>query len=173
MLEATWRLIEESPCWRLPEMSRSLVERSVHSSALEAISSSGGAAWKAHAERVSGVRRGDERQADLNLIDRTTPYSETIFSDTDGPVATRLGQGDRRVSFEQPFTGPFGLMVDELVVRAAWVADVAPTGTKASSVIVHDGVARFVFGNKAFIYDRHGLRKAKAASDEIADDDGP
>ena len=109
----------------------------------------------------------------MNLVDRTKPYSETTFSDNDDPVATRLGQRDRRVRFEQPFTGPFGLMVDELVVRAPWVAGIAPSVYTASAVMVYDGVARFVFGDKAFIYDRHGLRRAKAAPEETADDDGP
>lgn len=172
VLEATWRLIEEYPSWRIPEMSRLLVERSVHSSALNGVATSGGAGWEAHAQRTIGTQRGETRQADLNIVDWTTPYSETTFSD-DERIPTRLGEGDRRVRFAQPFVGPFKLSVDELIVPGRWALDASSTEETPSVVATTDGVTTFRFGGKQFKYDRHGLNLFKHKRDEAANDDGP
>lgn len=172
ILEATWRLVEEFPEWRIPEMNRTLVEHSIHSRALDAVSAQGGPRWQAHAQQVLGAVRGAARQAGLNIVDWTTPYSETTFPD-DGRVPTRLGEGDRRVTFEQPFPSPFGHPVSELVVRAWWATGVPPDVAAATAVTSVGGITSFQFGVRKFVYDRHGLRLDKAAKEEALDDDGP
>jgi CRISPR-associated endonuclease/helicase Cas3 len=160
MLEATWRLIEERRPWRIPEMSRLLVERSVHSSALNAISASGGGNWQAHEQQTLGTQRGETRQADLNIVDWTTPYSETTFSE-DVRIPTRLGEEDRSVRFAQPFESPFGLSVDELTVPGRWTLGVSPTEVSARNIRTINRVTTFQFGDKQFLYDRLGLRLDK------------
>lgn len=174
MLEATWRLADETPTWRIPEMNRALVERSLHSEALEAISAAVGPRWEAHAQTMLGTRRGETRQADLNLVDWTAPYSETTFSD-DERVPTRLGESDRRVHFTYPFESPFGFRVDELTVPGRWVLGVPSSEESADAVTSLGRVTAFEFGGRKFVYDRHGLRRAKAEHEEkaIADDDSP
>lgn len=171
-LEATWRLLEETSNWQIPEMNRALVERSIHSIALDAISASGGGHWPAHAQRTLGTQRGEARQADLNLVDWTQPYSATTFSD-DERVPTRLGDGDRRVHFELAFESPFGFLVNELTVPARWALGVPSAEETAHGVTCAERISRFQYGGKAFVYDRHGLRLWKETHDEIADDDGP
>ena len=118
MLEATWRLIERHLEWRIPAMSRHIVESTLHSSVLAAIADEGGTRWQMHAIQMMGIERGQSRQADLNLVDWTKPYGETSFpSALDQRIMTRLGEGDRRVRFEPPVTGPFDSMISEQSYR--------------------------------------------------------
>jgi len=170
VLEATWRQVEEKPRWRIPEMSRVLVELSIHSAALQAVTPNGDARWQLHEQQILGGQRGASRQADLNLIEWARAYSETSFADGEH-IPTRLGEGDRRVRFEQPFRSPFGTHVEDLVLPARWVRGVAPTEETATSVVRHDGATRFQFGGRTFVYDRHGLRRSTDESEDT-DDDG-
>lgn len=171
VLEATWQVIEAAVTWSIPSMNRSIVERSVHSSALEAISASLKGDWEAHGQYIRGTERGESRQADLNLIEWSTAYSETTFAEH-VHIPTRLGEGDRRVCFEVPFTGPFGLPVTELTLRATWASGVPADEYLATAVVSRDGMVRFQFGDRKFVYDRHGLRRAGDDRDDVADD-GP
>jgi CRISPR-associated endonuclease/helicase Cas3 len=174
ILEATWRLIEKHSLWRIPDMNRHLVEGSVHSSATDAIAREGGPRWQAHANQVTGAERGQQRHAQLNLVDWSKSYAETSFpSSLDERITTRLGEGDRLVRFQQAAAGPFGHTVGELVLRAWWVRDLPANAEFAEGVFNLDGVTRFRFGGKAFVYDRLGLRPETASSQELAADDGP
>lgn len=164
ILEATWQLIERHPHWRVPEMNRILVEQSVHSEALQAISAKHGERWLRHAMQTIGAERGQSRQADLNVIDRTKPYSETSFPDTLERISTRLGEGDRRVRFQPPVKGPFGLSVRQLELRASWTTGV-PDGETASVTKSAGGITRFLFGGRAFVYDRFGVRPDQLQKD--------
>jgi CRISPR-associated endonuclease Cas3-HD len=122
ILEATWRLIEKHREWRIPVMNRHLVENSLHSEVLSAVVGEGGERWQAHANQKMGSVLGQRRQADLNLVDWSTPYGQTaIPSGVDQRIMTRLGEGDRRVRFQTPLMSPFGQTVGELVLRAWWV----------------------------------------------------
>jgi CRISPR-associated endonuclease/helicase Cas3 len=173
VIEATWREIESCRTWRIPEMSRRLVENSLHSEALARVCGGGPAEWKAHAQWAQGTMRGEGRQAQLNLVDWTTPYSESMFPDGER-VPTRLGEGDRAVKFVPGFTGPFRFTVYELVLPERWVRGVAPTEDAARDVEQVGGATRFRFGSKWFNYDRHGVRPWHIDDKEPRDDDdGP
>jgi CRISPR-associated endonuclease/helicase Cas3 len=173
MLEATWRLIEKHSEWRIPTMNRHLVESSVHSEVLDAIASDGGVRWQAHANQMLGARRGQQRQADLNLVDWSKPYSEMSFpSSADQRIVTRLGEGDRRVRFGRSVVGPFGQDLDELVLRAWWVSGVPSDVQFAEDVSTTDSVTFFRFGGRHFVYDRLGLRPDRTLPSD-GDDDGP
>lgn len=170
VLEATWRLIENRSTWDIPAMNRELVELSLHPSALNEITAEKGAEWDLHGQRVIGSRYGEARQAHLNLVDWTQPYSEASFSD-DVRIPTRLGDSDRRVEFDSPFLSPFGFRIAELTVRAAWTMDIPADEYMGRLEASSGDVTRFVFGEKSFIYDRLGLRKS-FRDEEGGEDDG-
>jgi CRISPR-associated endonuclease/helicase Cas3 len=179
VLEATWRLIENGRDWKIPMKNRELVEGSLHSEALRVVASEGDPRWEAHAQSMMGTHRGETRQADLNLVDWTHPYSETTFPDSkDERILTRLGEGDRRVRFPERFKSPFGFQVNELTLPGRWALGVPTTEENATAVMSAGGRTEFEFGGRKFVYDRHGLRRlavprpnAKEAA--VGDDDGP
>jgi CRISPR-associated endonuclease/helicase Cas3 len=174
ILEATWRLIEAHPVWRIPAMNRHLVERSLHSSVLTALVEERGERWRAHAIQVLGARRGEARQADLNLVDWASPYAEMSFPTAgEQRIPTRLGESDRLIRFEVPVTGPFGRAVTELAVRAAWARDIPPDAEFAEGLTNNSGALTFTFGGRPFTYDRFGLRPQATRSKEVDEDDGP
>jgi len=178
VLEATWRLLEAEGHWRIPEMNRHLVEGSLHSSVLAAIVGQLGGRWQAHAESIAGQTFGQKRQAALNVVDWSRPYADTGFPDRfEQRIGTRLGEGDRRVTFSGHTTGPFGRDLWELRIPPHWAAGVEDECTAADDVRVEGGAVSFRFGHRAFLYDRLGLRPASSGgrSDrkEEPHDDGP
>jgi CRISPR-associated endonuclease/helicase Cas3 len=140
-------------------MNRLLVEHTVHSEELQAIAEESGDRWRAHANQVIGTLRGHQRLAQLNLVDWSKPYAETSFSSVlDQRISTRLGEGDRRVSFARPVEGPFGNPIDELMLRAWWVAYLPSDADTADDVVVAQGRITFRAAGRLFVYDRLGLR---------------
>jgi CRISPR-associated endonuclease/helicase Cas3 len=178
ILEATWRTIERHSVWRIPSMSRSLIESCLHSTALVGIVSSGGPSWQLHEMQMIGQDAGMRRQAELNLVDWSIDYgdSRNCFPDTpEERIFTRLGEGDRRVLFEPVFVGPFGSAVRELSVRASWARGAGAEENVAREVNSRCGATRFAYGDRWFVYDRLGLRPDGGPSPQkdVHDDDGP
>jgi CRISPR-associated endonuclease/helicase Cas3 len=174
ILEATWRLIEAQPEWRIPAMNRHLVEHSLHSSVLDAIVRDADPRWHAHAVQMIGTVRGQARQAELNLVDWSQRYADMSFpTEADQRITTRLGEGDRRVHLVPPVASPFGYTVAELVLPGRWTSGIAPDVESAEGIASAGGVTRFVFGGNAFVYDRLGLRPKAQPSKEVSEDDGP
>jgi CRISPR-associated endonuclease/helicase Cas3 len=166
IIEATWRLIETHREWRIPEMNRLLVERSLHSAVLDGIVEAGGSRWRSHAIEMMGVVRGHARQAELNLVDWTRSYAHSSFpSSSDQRITTRLGEGDRLVHFEPPVTGPFGDPVEELVLLPWWVAGLPADLATAEDVTARGGAIQFEVGPHSFVYDRLGLRRRPRGDD--------
>lgn len=165
ILEATWRQLERLEELHLPEMARQLVEGSLHTESLAAICRELGARWSSHADYMLGTIRGESRQADLNLVDWASPYSETAFPDGER-IGTRLGEDDRRLRFKPEIATPFGNRASELVIPGRW-SDGAGDSEEYASQVINDGKhTRFCFGDRAFVYDRLGLRPHE---DEIAE----
>ena len=172
ILEATWRVIESGPEWLIPSMCRRIVEGSLHSQALDAIVQSGDDRWRAHGMMMEGSSFGQQRLADLNVVDWSRPYSETAFPDgTDERILTRLGEGDRRARFAPWVPGPFGMLVDELTLPARWTRDVDPERDRAEHVVAAAEAVMFQFGGREFTYDRLGLRPAGWFGSPRADDE--
>jgi CRISPR-associated endonuclease/helicase Cas3 len=172
ILEATWRLLEQYDDWHTPAMSRFLVENSLHSGVLAAQVQQGGGRWKAHEIQMLGTKRGQTRQADLNLVDWSRFYKDMSFpSSADQRIPTRLGEGDRIVRFPAPVQGPFEAALTDLVVPAWMVRDLPTDVETASDVSVVQSTVHFRLGNNRFLYDRLGLRTRQV--EEVHDDDGP
>jgi CRISPR-associated endonuclease/helicase Cas3 len=159
IIEATWRLIESHPGWRLPEMNRMLVERSLHSQILAGIVHGGAAKWRDHEIQVIGAGRGHARLAQLNVVDWTHPYADSSFPDaSDQRIQTRLGEGDRLVHFNPPIMGPFSNAVEELVIPA-WLVRGLEADIDTAGRVRGAGTIHFDLGPYSFVYDRLGLRR--------------
>ena len=164
ILEATWRQLETHTTLVIPEMNRQLVEYTTHPEALTEITKKLGGAWLAHQQRVDGVRLANRGVASLNVVRRDKLIGDlaACFPDKldDRRITTRLGEDDRRLTFETPFIGAFGGKVRELNVQA-WLSEgVASDGAASArpegeSVVITSDTATFV-------YDRLGLRRGDA-----------
>ncbi len=172
VIETTWRLLESHPDIAVPDDCRELVEGALHPEVLDRIAATGGPAWRAHAQRVTGVWLADARLAGLNLADWGVEMGEASAlyppKDTGRRIQTRLGEGDRLVRFDPPFAGPFGNPVAVLTVPA-WLAGVLPAEAAPTDVEATQGGARFRLGERALVYDRWGLRPAPAEAEPAED----
>ncbi len=157
-VEATWRLIEECHTWEIPAMNRHLVEGATHPEALANIVGQLQGLWSQHETYILGIRGADRSHGDLVLLPRHRPFGEELFpTDLNERIKTRLGEGDRRVTFEPGIESPFGTWIKELTLPAHYVPD-GVEGETADRLDTKDRVLRFVFAGRAFTYDRLGLR---------------
>jgi CRISPR-associated endonuclease/helicase Cas3 len=172
VIEATWRLIEEKPAWSIPGMNRLLVEQALHTERLDRVVAEGGARWQAHSAHVIGQQMGNRRSADLNLVDRSQPYWSTPFPD-ERRIPSRLGEGDRRVTFRAPPMSPFDHPVREVNLKAMWTAGVPDETSEASDVESLAQGFSFRYGPRAFVYDRYGVRPddSRTSTRELREED--
>ena len=163
ILEATRRRLERDGKLRIPAQNRELVEVTTHPDELERLASELGPTWQKHRTATNGKVFAERGVAAINVIDRRARFGDYSFGDgLDQRVASRLGESDRRVIFEQPFEGPFGGKLRELTIPGWLVTgvqdeDVMPNEVEVTRSDV-DTMLRFSFGNRRFIYDRMGLR---------------
>ena len=164
VLEATRRLIDEHPEWRIPAMNRELVERATHPDALEAITAEMGEAWRAHANSTEGGYISDRQTALSNVVSLDKSFFEdnrdVIFGSSEERIRTRLGDDRIEIAFDpQPFS-PFdpSRSIDKLAVSADWLkGEEVPETVEATA---SEGGFDFSVGDRKFRYDRKGLRRA-------------
>jgi CRISPR-associated endonuclease/helicase Cas3 len=156
MVEASWRVLEASDMWSIPDDNRHLVEDATHPAVLRAIVGNGDDRWVAHQKHIMGQDYADRVMHDLASIDRSKPFGDELFGADIDQIKTRLGQNDYRVLLPEAALGPFDAMIDELSV-SAWQLDDPPETEEAASVTAFEGGFRFVFSGHAFRYDRLGL----------------
>jgi CRISPR-associated endonuclease/helicase Cas3 len=166
ILEATRRRLERNGELRIPAQNRELVETTTHPEALQALAASLGGLWPKHHQSVKGRYFAHLGIAALNLVEREAHFGGYSFSDTglSERVASRLGESDRRIEFERPLKGPFGLLVRHLNIPGWLVHDVAAGPNTAPTDVVasappEEQALRFTFGGARFLYDRFGLRR--------------
>jgi CRISPR-associated endonuclease/helicase Cas3 len=168
VLEATRDVCLARPLLAIPKDNRWLVEQTTHPEALAAVVKRGGAAFEAHARKVDVSAIVQRQIAALHVVDREKHFGEYAFPDreTSGRIATRLGESDRLIEFEQPFRSAFGSWVRQLKIPH-WMARELPAQPQASAN-VQDKVAYIRVTDAAgaigarFVYDRLGLRAATA-----------
>lgn len=172
ILEATWRTLEARSDLEIPQMNRALVEAATHPRRLDAITVELPEPWAAHAQHVRGVTLADRRMAARNLADWSSPFSEASFpsGELDRRIQTRLGEGDRLVTFDPPTGGPFGSPVARLTIPA-WLARGVSADESARDVTVSDTCLSFRYGRHCFRYDRLGLRREPAGEEASPDSD--
>ena len=163
-LEATRRLIDKHPEWRIPAMNRELVERATHPDALESVTTEMGEAWRAHANSTEGGYIGDKQTARGNLVRLDKSFFEdnrdVVFGSAEERIRTRLGDDRIDIAFDPPPVSPFdpSREIDKLAVSADWLKgqEVPETVETTAS----EGGFDFSVGDRKFRYDRKGLRRA-------------
>ena len=163
VLQATRRLIAEYREWRIPQMNRRLVERATHPEALEAIVRELGDEWRVHANSVTGGMLAEGLTADSAIIRRDksffTDNRDVLFGTAEEKIRTRLGDEGIDVEIVPPPPSPFegGGAIEKVAVPARWLGGAAVDGPVTPSLA--DGGFTFRVGDRAFRYDRLGLRR--------------
>ena len=163
ILEATRRLIDEYPQWRIPEMNRELVERATHPAALEAIVQEMGERWQEHAIRVKGEQLADVMAGGSAVIRFDKSFfadnGAVVFPGNEESIRTRLGDERVEIAFDPPAASPLGgPAVARLAMPLRWLggAEIPPAPI---AVAEGDGGFEFGVGSRRFRYDRLGLRR--------------
>ncbi len=157
-LEATRRLVEGEPLWRIPAMNRRLVEAATHPDALNAIVAEMG--WQDYARDATG-KFAAERQ----LGERVAYKKNGAFADgfrplaDEGAVRTRLGGEGAVLTLPPGTTGPFGGEITRLALPAHWSqglkGDEVPQARTEGEALV------LALPDRAFLYGRGGLRRGR------------
>ena len=163
ILEATARLVEERPVWRIPQMNRELVERSTHLDALKVIENKLGNDWIKHGGDMvgAGIAGGLTAQSAVVRRDGSFLYEnrDILFGSLEEKIRTRLGDEGIKVEFEPPPPSPFSpaTTVAEIAIPAH-MGGVQPGREPVEPDLIEGGFA-FQFGGREFRYDRLGLRR--------------
>ena len=164
ILEATRRLIDEYPQWRVPEMNRELVERATHPEALDAITAELGDEWKDHAISTEGGHIADVQTARGHTIRREksffTDNREVCFPSDDQRIRTRLGDDRVEITFDPPPTSPFDptRTIDRLAMSARWLPGIEPSDAVEPTPSDAGGF-EFRVADRRFRYDRLGSQR--------------
>ena len=164
ILEATRRLIDKYPEWRIPEMNRLLVENATHPDALEAIVEELGDDWRVHGNRVKGGELADGLTAASAVVQRDKSFfldnREVLFGSDEERIRTRLGDEGIEVQFDPPPASPFdaGRRIETMTIANHLLRGAeAPDGPV--EVAEAEGGFAFAVGGRRFRYDRLGLRR--------------
>ena len=164
ILEATRRLIDEHREWRIPEMNRMLVERATHPDALETIVlEMGEGDWRVHANSVEGGEIAEGQTAGSAIIRRDQSFfrdnHDMLFGTAEERIRTRLGDEGIDVELDPQPPSPFDSSgrVARMTVPVRWLGGVTVDGPVAP--VESNGGFTFRIGDRAFRYDRLGLRR--------------
>ena len=168
VLEATRRRINEhsenGEPWKIPQMSRELVEGATHPEALAGIVADMGDDWRLHANEMEGARMANNLTAQQALVRTDKAFypeednQDVAFGTFEEAIRTRLGDEGIEVEFDPQPTSPFSAetTISELTIpehlRGGQVSDIPITPNLV------DGGFTFALGNREFRYDRLGLR---------------
>ncbi len=158
-VEATWRLLEEYPRIKIPEMNRILVEKATHPQMMEDIKNERGGVWEEHFNKVIGIMCAGRGASFLAMFDWDEPFGEIRFAGLEEKISTRLGENDRIATFPEVRQSPFGNQLKSLRLPGWMVRDCSDDELIISEVEVSDGIITFSVCGRQFIYDRLGLRK--------------
>lgn len=154
-LEATWRLLGRG-VMRTPSDNRVLVEQATHPALLDAIERELG--WSAFGAKREGAQMSDLQLARHHALDLARPFDEEfVFPAGEENVRTRLGTPGWQLDVAPPGTGPFGPVIDAVVVPG-WMLDGVPPDEAVTPTNDDEGFA-FRVGNREFRYDRFGLAR--------------
>lgn len=158
-LEATRRLVEAEPLWRIPFMNRRLVEAATHPEALDAIAAEMG--WEDYATRITGKRLTEAAHGQLAAYSKAGAFHETFrpFPD-EGPIRTRLGAEGAILALPAGTLGPFGTPISQIALPARWSKGL--TGDEVPVVEPDGEGVRLILPDRSFAYGRGGLARSEA-----------
>jgi len=162
VLERTREVLAERPTLRIPDDSRTLIERVLHPNCLRQIAESRGGPWLEHWSRMWGVRMGQEGTAELNTADWSRPLSQTRFNEPGEAIRTRLGTDSRRLPLPRATPGVFGSPITEITVPG-WMAEGLEEEPAVEAEVHPEGGLVIYADHRAYRYDRFGLRPDKEA----------
>ncbi len=163
IIEATWRLVEKRPTWRIPQDNRELVELATHPDALSSVSEELGEEMQRHAIWVASQASSCRRIAGGHLVQRGEAFgseqsrfpSKALAS----KISTRLGASDRISILPKPLPGIFGTTIRQFTIPSYWLPEgVAPEAEPIITRATEEGIC-FLFAGHAFTYDRLGLHR--------------
>jgi len=160
VVEATWRELQSHTMLKIPDENRQLIEATVHSGILRGIVAELGGPWPAHEIHLLGRDVAHTQAARFNTSDWATDFVDArpfAAANIDERVNTRLGEGDRRLVFDEAVPGPFGARITELRLPHWLIRDLDEEATP-SDVATQADRLEFRFGARPFVYDRLGLR---------------
>jgi CRISPR-associated endonuclease/helicase Cas3 len=162
VLEATRQLLVAHGTWIVPQMNRLLVESGIHSEAINALiegmPEGERAAWEAHRMDVEGHVLAQMTTAAGGLLRRDRDFMSQGVDDA-AHVATRLGAGDRLLSFPVGTVGPFGALISRISIPN-WLLDNVPADAVLSVTRTDSGNGLDLgLGERSFRYDTHGLQQ--------------
>lgn len=157
ILQLTRDIVAQAPTIEIPRDNRLLVETATHPERLATLQ---GEVWARHAQHIEGIGWAQETAAH-NVAMPDKHFGDFMFPPAiEGPLATRLGLNDRRLTLGGTFTSPFGQSIEEinlpshlakgLEAEQAHLVRLEPD----SLLIQADPFGRFVYR-----YTRFGLEK--------------
>ena len=162
ILEATRRLVDGRPVWRIPDMNREMVEESTHPTALEDIANELGKEWLVHGGDIAGVSIADGLTAQGAIVPRDKSFllnnRDTLFGSMEERIRTRLGDEGIKVEFDPSPPSPFPpeTTISELTIPAHM--GIGQVGDEAIEPELIEGGFRFRVDERELTYDRLGLR---------------
>jgi CRISPR-associated endonuclease/helicase Cas3 len=153
---ATRRELAARQVLHIPRDNRALVEAATHETRLKQLAETLGGAWLAHWQMLWGKKSAESQLADRFLIKWNKAIEPPL---TDEAIKTRLGLDDRAIMLPEGTIGPFGERISLVSLRGDWIVGVP---AEAEPVLSRraDGALAIMLGDRAFVYDRLGLRKA-------------
>jgi CRISPR-associated endonuclease/helicase Cas3 len=152
---ATRRALNQRPLLAIPRDNRRLVETATHPDILGTLAAQLGEPWLQRWSSQEGTKSAHVGAAVAACLTWTRPMEP--LPDLGERIATRLGLNDRVVELPAGTIGPFCESISLLTVPGRWLGGVAsdavPTVTAAGP-----GALVVVLGERAFVYDRFGLR---------------
>ena len=163
-VEATRRLIAESPLWSIPAMNRALVEQATHPEARGTLLKdlrSKSLDWDTADLVADGRTFAHLGQASSAILRTDVAFDDpAVCFSADDPAATRLGARDLMIELSEPVQGPFGGRVSGFRIPVYWGID--PEGDLSPEHVNADGGAiNFRIQDKAFSYDATGLGRVR------------
>jgi len=156
-VEATRRMVAESPAWSIPRDNRRLVEEGTHEGRLQALAGELGEAWLDYWKGYAGSEGAARGQARDVSIDFARPFGELRWPEAAERLATRIGAADLILPVEPAIASPFGARHTHLKIPA-WMTATPMSEDEPTLVANQDGTLSL--GEARYRYDRFGLQKA-------------
>lgn len=160
IVEATRRLLAETPEVHIPDDNRFLVEAATHPARLDALQTELGEAWQSLAAKLEGDISAEKTIGHLHMLNVEQEFGEEEFP-SGVQVGTRLGAQDRVVHFHAEQSGPFGEPLKTLPIRHHLLPKDLSPDAEPTAVTHQENCTSFRLGEALFRYSRLGLELLK------------